>query len=114
MGDIVLSLTCPNGQTIVFHQQGGGGTFLGDANDMDNNANPVAGTCWNYCWSPNSTQGTWVENAQFGTTPNVMPSSQGTSLIPGTYTSLQPFTNLMGCPLNVTGPIPPLISGVRS
>ena len=102
MGDLVLSLACPNGNTIVFHQQGGGGTFLGDANDTDGNANPVPGVCWNYCWSPTATQGTWVDNSQFGATPNTMPSSQGNALIPGTYNSIQPFSNLLGCPLNGT------------
>ena len=29
MGDLVLSLACPNGNTIVFHQQGEGGYILG-------------------------------------------------------------------------------------
>lgn len=102
MGDLVLSLTCPNGQQIVFHQQGGGGTFLGDANDTDSNEDPVPGECWEYCWSPTATQGTWEANSDFGTSPNVMPSSQGTALIPGTYNSVQPFSNLVGCPLNGT------------
>ncbi|MEO8589041.1 MAG: gliding motility-associated C-terminal domain-containing protein [Flavobacteriales bacterium] len=102
MGDLVLSVTCPNGQSIILHQQNGGGTFIGDANDGDGNVNPVPGTCWDYCWSPTATLGTWAESSQFGVTPNVMPSSQGTALVPGTYTPIQPFTNLIGCPLNGT------------
>ena len=101
MGDLVLSLTCPNGQSITFHQQGGGGTFLGDANDTDWSA-PVPGTCWDYCWSPTATLGTWEQSSQWGTSPNVMPSSQGTALVPDTYSSVQPFSNLVGCPLNGT------------
>ena len=103
MGDLVLQVTCPNGQTMVMHQQGGGGTFIGDANDTDEPPNPpVPGVCWNYCWSPTATLGTWADCANFGPTPNVMPSSQGTALVPGTYTPVQPFTNLIGCPLNGT------------
>ena len=88
MGDIVISLTCPNGQNMIFHQQGGGGTYLGVPVDDDNQPT-VQGECWNYCWSPTATNGTWVENAT-GTLPS------------GTYESLQPFTNLVGCPLNGT------------
>ncbi len=100
MGDLILSLTCPNGQSITMHQQGGGGTFLGDANDGDGGGVIVPGTCWDYCWSPTATLGTWEQSSQFGASPNVMPSSQGTALIPDTYSSLQPFTQLLGCPLN--------------
>lgn len=99
MGDLVLSVTCPSGQVVIFHQQGGGGTYIGDANDGDSNANPVPGTCWDYCWSPTASNGTWVQAVAAGQT---MPSSQGTSLIPGTYSSVQPFSNLIGCPLNGT------------
>ncbi len=100
MGDLVLSVTCPNGQNVLMHQQGGGGTFFGDANDTDGNANPVAGTCWDYCWAPNATLPTMEESSEFGTSPNVEPTSQGTALSPGTYSTVQPLTNLLGCPLN--------------
>ncbi|MEO8589040.1 MAG: PKD domain-containing protein [Flavobacteriales bacterium] len=102
MGDLVISLTCPSGQSVVLHQQGGAGTFLGGANDTDEN-NPTPGTCWNYCWSPFSTQGTWVQNSQGGATPNVMPSGTGgTALVPGTYNSVGNMGSLVGCPLNGT------------
>ena len=88
MGDLVISATCPNGQSIILHQQGGGGTFLGVP--VDNDASPnVQGTCSNYCWSPTATNGTWQQN------------SGGVATLPaGTYQSVQPFTNLVGCPLN--------------
>lgn len=100
IGDFILSLTCPNGQNVVMHQQGGGGTFVGDANDTDTGNDIVPGVCWDYCFSSTATWGTWAASAQFGATPNVMPSSQGISLIPGTYTPVDPFTDLIGCPLN--------------
>lgn len=100
MGDLVLSLTCPNGQAVIMHQQNGGGTFIGDANDTDGAGVIVPGTCWDYCWSPTATLGTWANCAEFGTTPNTMPSSQGNALVPDTYSSVQPFSQLLGCPLN--------------
>lgn len=89
MGDLVIGLTCPNGQSVTFHQQGGGGTFLGNALDGETNP-PTPGECWEYCWSPTATNGTWVANS-------------GTSPLPaGTYQSLNPMSQLVGCPLNGT------------
>ena len=104
VGDLVLSVTCPSGQVIILHQQGGGGTYIGGANDGDGNTNPVAGTCWDYCWAPNATWGTFAASAAFGATPNVMQGGTppNNALIPGTYSSLQPWSNLAGCPLNGT------------
>ncbi len=104
MGDIVVQLACPNGQSVIFHQQGGGGTYIGGANDTDSNANPVAGECWPYCWSATATLGTWANCSSGGPTPNVMSGGTpaGNALVPGTYSSVQPMTNLLGCPLNGT------------
>ncbi|MFN3876496.1 MAG: PKD domain-containing protein, partial [Flavobacteriales bacterium] len=104
MGDLVLSVTCPNGQVIIMHQQGGGGTYIGGANDTDNNANPSPGDCWDYCWAPNAPNGTFSQCAAFGPTPNVMPGGtpSNNALIPGTYSTVQPWSNLQGCPLNGT------------
>jgi gliding motility-associated-like protein len=103
-GDLVLSVTCPNGQVIIMHQQGGGGTYIGGANDGDSNANPIPGTCWEYCWSPTATLGTFAECAAFGATPNVMNGGTppNNALIPGTYSTVQPWNNLQNCPLNGT------------
>ncbi|MEZ4739449.1 MAG: PKD domain-containing protein [Flavobacteriales bacterium] len=101
MGDLVLQVICPNGQTMILHQQGGGGTYLGAPNDTDSNQNPIIGECWEYCWSPTATNGTWVANSNAGsqnTTLAGTPPAQ--SLNPGTYQSVQPFSNLVGCPLN--------------
>lgn len=104
MGDLVIQVACPNGQTMIMHQQNGGGTYLGGANDTDNGNNPVPGECWQYCWSPTATLGTWANCSSLGPTPNVMMGGTppSNSLIPGTYTPVQPFTNLVGCPLNGT------------
>lgn len=100
MGDLVLQVICPNGQSMIFHQQGGGGTYLGEPNDTDSNTDPIFGACWEYCWSPTATNGTWVENVTAGgnTTPSGTPESP--SLNPGTYEPVESFNNLLGCPLN--------------
>ena len=100
MGDLVLQVICPNGQSMIFHQQGGGGTYLGSPNDLDSNDDPIFGECWEYCWSPTATNGTWVENVDAGgmTTPSGTPQSG--SMNPGTYEPVQTFNNLIGCPLN--------------
>lgn len=81
IGDLIVSATCPNGQNVIFHQQNGGGTDLGQ---------PGGVTCTEYCWSPTATNGTWVDNAGGGTLPS------------GTYESLNPMSGFVGCPLNGT------------
>lgn len=98
MGDLVMQVICPNGSTTIFHQQGGSGVYLGAANDNDDDVNPVQGECWHYCWSPTATNGTWTENATTSTTVAGTPPND--ALNPGTYESEQPFSNLIGCPLN--------------
>jgi gliding motility-associated-like protein len=87
MGDLTITFICPNGQTVLVHQQGGNGTFLGVPIDNDADLNPGVG--WDYFWEPLATNGTWAENAG-GTLPS------------GSYESVQPFTNFNGCPLNGT------------
>ena len=89
MGDIVITFICPNGQSIIVHQQGGAGTALGEP--VDTQVQPASvdppGIGYDYFWSPTATAGTWVANSG-GTLPS------------GTYNSVQPFSNLIGCPLN--------------
>ncbi|HMN06781.1 MAG TPA: PKD domain-containing protein [Flavobacteriales bacterium] len=101
MGDLVVRITCPDGQGMVLHQQGGGGTYIGGAHDDDNLA-PVPGTCWSYCWGPDAAWGTMAESCAYCMNPHVI--TGGTppqdALEPGAYTPVQPFSNLLGCPLN--------------
>lgn len=72
MGDLVIQVISPTGQSVILHQQGGGGTYVGGANDNDNSNNPVIGECWAYCWSPTATWGTWAQSAAGGATPHVI------------------------------------------
>ncbi len=97
IGDIVVILTCPNGQNMTFYQQGGGGINLGEPNPATNMADfpcndpAVIGIPYEYCFSPSATQ-TWVEYSQ---SPGA-----GQTLPAGTYEPVQPFSNLVGCPAN--------------
>jgi subtilisin-like proprotein convertase family protein len=86
IGDLVVNIISPTGQTVTMHQQGGGATFLGVP--VDNDLQPNAqGTCWQYCFSPSATNGTWVDNA-------------GGTLPAGTYESLNNLNGLIGSQLN--------------
>lgn len=101
MGDLRISIICPNGSSVIMHDQGGDGTNLG--NPIQDDIPTNIGTGLNYCWSPTATNGTWVDNSTFGLTPNTITNNTGfQSLTPGTYESLTPFTPLVGCPLNGT------------
>jgi gliding motility-associated-like protein len=94
MGDLVIIVECPNGQNQILHQQGGGGTQIGEPNPLDNVdcSDPTTqGIPYTYCFTPTATE-TWVDwsnNNGFGGT-----------LPAGNYEPIQPFTNLIGCPLN--------------
>lgn len=96
MGDLVLLIECPTGQTVTLHQQGGGGTFLGvpldNGTPVDCNDPSTQGSPFNYCFTPTATD-TWVDwvNAQGGF---------GLTLPAGDYASVGPMTDLIGCPLN--------------
>jgi gliding motility-associated-like protein len=95
MRDLQISLTCPNGQNIILHNfagQVGSRVYLGIPMIGDG-FNPIPGTGWDYCWTPNATNPTWIQYA------NTVLSGNGT-LPAGNYSSYQPIGNLIGCPLN--------------
>jgi len=95
MRDIEISLTCPNGQSIVLHNfagQTGGQVFLGEPNDADG-FNPIPGLGYDYCWIPNAPNPTWIQYA------NTLLGGNGT-LPPGDYSTFDPISDLIGCPLN--------------
>lgn len=94
MGDLVILIECPNGQTTILHQQGGGGTQIGIPNPADNvdcNDASTLGEPFTYCFTNEATE-TWVEwvaNSNFGAT---IPA--------GDYEPVEPLSNLVGCPAN--------------
>jgi gliding motility-associated-like protein len=91
--DIEITLTCPNGQSIILHDHPGnfgGEVYLGEPNDNDN-FNPVPGLGYDYCWTPNAPNPTWIQyinSTPVGTLP------------PGDYSTFDPISDLIGCPLN--------------
>ncbi len=88
MGDLQVSIICPTGQSVLMHNQGGAGTYLGNPID-DETSGP--GTGFDYTWSPTATNGTWVDN-----------SVGNTTLPAGTYESESPLNGLVGCDMNGT------------
>lgn len=94
LGDLSMRFICPNGQSMVLKAYpGGGGTYLGGALD-DGTTNP--GTGATYCFTPSAS--TLLVNG-----PTVIAGSPaGNSIAPGNYMPVDPFSNLIGCPLNGT------------
>jgi subtilisin-like proprotein convertase family protein len=88
MGDMYITYICPSGQSLLVHQQGGGGTFLGEPVD-DENFPETLGVGYDYFWDPLATNGAWAENAG-GTLPS------------GAYESANDWSALDGCPVNGT------------
>ncbi len=118
LGDLNITVTCPNGQSSTLKSYpGGGSTFLGEP--IDNNSQQVAGLGYEYAWKPNGT--TTMINA-VGSYNHTFTDVLGTtynnhSYLPPSYayptgsTALGPFpivsylpqtsySNLIGCPLN--------------
>lgn len=97
IGDLLISLTCPTGQNVILHQQGGGGVNLGVAvqtDDVDCDIPSTMGTPYTYCFTPVATQ-TWVQAVGSG-------AAQGNILPAGDYAPVGSLNNLIGCPTNGT------------
>ncbi|MEM9022694.1 MAG: PKD domain-containing protein, partial [Bacteroidota bacterium] len=94
LGDLEIVLTCPNGTSVILKDfPGGGGVFFGPALDDGTN---ITGIGWEYCWTNTPTFGTM--NAEANGCPNCI----GNSLAPGSYATIEPLSNFIGCPLNGT------------
>ncbi|MBB78379.1 MAG: hypothetical protein CL844_05200 [Crocinitomicaceae bacterium] len=94
MGDLVIMIECPNGQNAILHQQGGGGTQIGipvQADNVDCSDPSTMGVPFTYCFAPGATE-TWVEWVANNPFTNTIPG--------GTYESIDPLSNLVGCPTN--------------
>ncbi|MCO6478078.1 MAG: proprotein convertase P-domain-containing protein [Phaeodactylibacter sp.] len=101
MYDLDVELQCPDGTRIVLQDQDfiTNEVHLGEPFEADDSNTPFPpgqGVGYDYCWTPNSTNGTWTEYAQSndpgGPFEYVLPS--------GDYESFQPLNRLVGCPLN--------------
>lgn len=113
LGDLEIWLTCPNGTQVWLANSytgagplaggfGGGGTYLGSAND---NGNGTPGIGWEYCFSSvNNTWGTMATEYNAGNTvaTTVSPTTTaGNSMNPnGVYLPNTTFADFSGCPLN--------------
>ncbi len=89
LGDLEVTIISPNGQTAVLHQySNGGGTFLGIPIDNDSDLSPGRGFLYYFTEQRAATQ-TWAQAAAANAT---IPA--------GDYLPFDPYTNLIGSPLN--------------
>lgn len=109
MGDLGLTITCPNGTVVnlVTYPNGGGNTFLGEPVDdvwNDPVLNLTPGVGYDYIWSPTATNGTWgaeSQNAPSVTYVNELGETVTNDILPsGTYSAVGNLCDLVGCPLN--------------
>jgi uncharacterized repeat protein (TIGR01451 family) len=79
VGDLVISLTCPDQTLVILEAQGGDGCNLGVPPDIG----------YDYCWTINPENG--------------LMSDEATNLVTlpgGSFTSYESLSNFIGCPLN--------------
>lgn len=111
LGDLEIALQCPNGTVVSLVNSytggfipggfGGGGTYLGDADD--DSGNGVPGIGWTYCFSQifNDFQTMGEELAAGNTVPTTI--SDGPSMNPnGVYLPDGNYNAFAGCPVNGT------------
>ncbi|HBX50216.1 MAG: hypothetical protein A2275_02540 [Bacteroidetes bacterium RIFOXYA12_FULL_35_11] len=93
MGDLTITLKCPNGSyvNLLQYPNSGGGTYFGVPIDIDSDLSPGIG--YNYCWSPSSTYGDM--NSHAGVTMAASPPDYEE-----TGESGHTFESLIGCPVN--------------
>lgn len=111
LGDLEMGLTCPDGTEIIIFNSynsstnttqmypggfGGGGIFLGDANDGFPDAVPGVG--FDYCFSDDAASGTFAQI--YNDTDYQETVTQGTAIIAGEYLPEESFANFIGCPIN--------------
>jgi len=107
LGDLDLSISCPDGTTVslMSYPNGGGGTFLGEAVDFGSGSN-VAGVGYDYGWSPNPEFDTNID-ANGNSTSTTFTNNEGVEgtaniVNPGIYTPEGDLCDFVGCPLNGT------------
>lgn len=115
-GDLDIQLTCPDGSSIFFldFPSGVGSTNFGEpyaTNPVDGQSNDLTlGVPYTYTFTNDAPNGTLVDfdamapNYTYTTVPSETTGQQHTysdSYFPaGEYQPLQPFSDLLGCPLN--------------
>lgn len=99
LGDLQITLICPNGQSMILksYANGGNGTHLGGPYDGVNDATYGPGVGLTYCFTPGAPTLLTAGPTQASPGPTA-----GNTIVPGNYMPTQPFTNLIGCPLNGT------------
>lgn len=104
-GDLTITLTCPNGQSIdlLLFPNGCSNNFLGEPIDNDNITGPGVG--YTYCWTPSAVNTiTQVANQNQYTYTDLSGTTYTNHYyIPaGDYLPVDPdgFNGLAGCPLN--------------
>lgn len=103
LGDLDINISCPNGTTVTLQTQGGGGTFLGEPVDVEDDL--TEGVCYAYGWSENSTLGQIEDPAnatQVSYTDALGNPETGNIVNPGIYEPEGTLCDLVGCPLNGT------------
>ncbi len=98
LGDLQMSITCPDGTNVIMveYPNGGGGTFLGEAID-DLSQDPGIG--YDYAWAPGQTNGN-LSDATAIPVNGPPPLTPGNTVPPGIYQSDYDLCDLVGCPLN--------------
>jgi subtilisin-like proprotein convertase family protein len=95
MRDLIITLTAPNGASIILHEhpgQTGGQVFLGEPVDNDGGF-PIWGVGYDYCWANAAPNPTWIQYSN-ANLPATLPAD--------TYSTFDPISNLLGTPLNGT------------
>lgn len=93
MRDLEIKIECPDGVSVILHDHPGntgGEIYLGVPIDGDNPPNPGQG--WDYWWTPNSTNGTWIEFSNGPNSQHTLPSQD--------YEAFDDLQDLVGCSLN--------------
>ncbi len=99
-GQLRIELSCPNGNSILLTDFSEGGANLGEPVVWDNT---TPGKGYDYCFSPSASYGTMEETSpQYHEyTDNAGNFYFNAEYLPsGTYTPVESFSNLVGCPLN--------------
>lgn len=91
LGDLLITLTCPNGTTVTMLDwpNGGGGDFLGEPID---DGGSVPGVPYTYGWASDSNLG-FIDEQNVGF---------GESVPAGIYQPVGDICDFVGCPLNGT------------